>query len=500
VTSTPQPEPTPALEARLRGIVDALPAYIAYMDDDWRYVMANRTYEEWFGRSVAEIVGRPVAEVLGPSFANVEGYLRGALGGVTQRFETHMKTVEGDRVLSVIHLPDCDETGHVRGVIIHGHDVTARHRAEKELRLSEERLRLALSAADGVGTWDWDVSKDQVRADSAFARIYGVDPALAASGAPIAEFTRAIHPEDAERIGSAIAHAIEDCTEFAAEYRLVMGAGDVRWVSARGRCTRVDDGGHRFPGVVFDITTRKQAEQALLQTEKLAAEVRLASSIAHEINNPLESVVNLLYLVGNTSTEPEVRTYAQIAQDELARVSQITTQTLRFFKQSTLPKAIRPADLIESVVSLYRGRLSNSGIRVQQRIRGDQTGMLWEGEVRQILNNLVGNAIDAMRDGGGQLTLRARPAHNAGASRAGVLLTVADTGTGMDAETLKRIFDPFFTTKGITGTGLGLWVSQQLAQKNDGTLTVRTSQQAQRHGTVFALFLPFATEGEVSPV
>ena len=404
-----------------------------------------------------------------------------------------MRTVEGDRVLSVIHLPDRDETGQVQGVIIHGHDVTARHRAEEELRLSEERLRLALSAADGVGTWDWDVTHDLVRADAAFASIYGVEPAVAAMGAPIAEFTRGIHPEDVERLGSAIAGAIEGCTEFGAEYRLLTGTGDVRWVFARGRCTRTEEGTCRFPGVVFDITARKKGEQALLQTEKLAAVGRLASSIAHEINNPLESVVNLLYLVGNTSTEPEVRTYAQIAQEELARVSQITTQTLRFFKQSTFPKAIHPADLIESVVSLYRGRLSNSAIQVRQSVRGELTGLLCEGEVRQILNNLIGNALDAMRDGGGQLVLRARTATDEKTRRTGIRLTVADTGTGMDAETLTRIFDPFFTTKGITGTGLGLWVSKQLAHKNDSSLTARTTQHPQRHGTVFALFLPFAS-------
>jgi PAS domain S-box-containing protein len=500
VTPSPQPDVSDVLESRLRGIVDALPAYIAYVDEELRYVMVNRTYEGWFGRSAGEIVGRPVAEVLGSSFANVEHHLRGALGGVTQQFETHMRTVEGERVLSVIHLPDRDETGRVRGVIIHGHDVTARHRAEEELRLSEERLRLALSAADGVGTWDWDVTHDLVRADAAFASIYGVDPAMAAVGGPIAAFTQAIHPEDAERVGQAIAQAIDRCSEFAEEYRLVSTEGNVRWVFARGRCTRTEDCGCRFPGVVFDITTRKQGEQALLQTEKLAAVGRLASSIAHEINNPLESVVNLLYLVGNTSTEPEVRSYAQLAQEELARVSQITTQTLRFFKQSTLPKAVHPAELIESVVSLYRGRLSNSGIRVRQSFRGEKPGLLWEGEVRQILNNLVGNAIDAMRESGGELLLRARASQDARTGREGIRLTVADTGTGMDAETLKRIFDPFFTTKGITGTGLGLWVSQQLAQKNHGSLTVRTRQDAVRHGTVFALFLPFAVVDQGSGI
>ena len=476
-------------------MVDALPAYIAYVDADLRYSMVNRTYEEWFGRAASQMLGRSVGEVLGDSYRNVQEHLKAALTGETQRFEARLRTVSGDRVLSVIHLPDRDETGAIRGVIIHGHDVTDRVLAEEQLRLSEERLRLALSAADGVGTWDWDVTADLVRADPTFARLYGVPVDQAASGAPIAEFTRRIHPDDTERIGEAIARTIQECGDFAAEYRLLMEDGTIRWVFARGRCTLAQNGiSHRFPGVVIDITGRKQGEEALLQTEKLAAVGRLASSIAHEINNPLESVVNLLYLIESSSLEPDTRTYAHVAQDELARVSQIVTQTLRFFKQSTLPSVIRPAELIDSVVTLYRGRLANSSIEVKLEIRDEASGLLCEGEVRQILNNLVGNAIDAMREKGGQLTIRARAAVDEKSGGKGVRLTVADTGTGMDGATLSRIFEPFFTTKGARGTGLGLWVSKQLSEKNHGRLSVRSNTDPACHGTVFSLFLPYVSE------
>ena len=487
------------VEPRLRAMVDALPAYIAYVDTELRYTMVNRTYEEWFGRPASEMLGRTVGEVLGDSLRNVQEHLKAALKGETQRFEARLRTVTGDRVLFVVHLPDRDETGAIRGVIIHGHDVTDRVLAEEQLRLSEERLRLALSAADGVGTWDWDVTADLVRADPTFARLYGVPVSRAASGAPIAAFTRNIHPEDAERVGEAIARTLEACGDFAAEYRLLMEDGTVRWVFARGRCTLAENGiNHRFPGVVIDITARKQGEEALLQTEKLAAVGRLASSIAHEINNPLESVVNLLYLIESSSTETETRTYAHVAQDELARVSQIVTQTLRFFKQSTLPSVIRPAELIDSIVTLYRGRLANSAIEVKLEIRDEASGLLCEGEVRQILNNLVGNAIDAMREHGGQLTLRARGVSNERNGGKGVRLIVADTGTGMGRETLNHIFEPFFTTKGARGTGLGLWVSKQLSEKNHGRLRVRSSIDPRRHGTVFSLFLPYVSAESVA--
>ena len=273
------PELAKASDSRLRVIADVLPAYIAYIDNDLRYVMANRTYEEWFGRTASEIVGRPVAEVLGPSFANIQPHLQGALAGTTQRFETRMSTVDGERYLSVVHVPDRDEHGEVRGIIVHGHDVTDRRRIEEQLRASEERLRLALSAANGVGTWDWDVVNNLLYSDETFARLYGVDPLQATSGVALAEFTRRVHPEDIPRVRDAMNQSIQSNEEFSSEYRLVGTDRTIRWVSARGRCTHNADGTPiRFPGIVIDITERKIRDEALLQTEKLAAVGRLASS------------------------------------------------------------------------------------------------------------------------------------------------------------------------------------------------------------------------------
>jgi PAS domain S-box-containing protein len=241
----------------------------------------------------------------------------------------------------------------------------------------------------------------------------------------------------------------------------------------------------------LEITQQKKAEQALIQSEKLAAVGRLASSIAHEINNPLESVTNLLYLAQHSDDMAEVRGYLDKAEVELRRVAAITNQTLRFHKQATSPMAITAEALLKSVLSIYQGRVSNSPVRICERHRALQPIRCFEGEIRQVLSNLINNALDAMNSGGGTLFLRTRLGCNWKNGDRGIVITIADTGSGMDPQTLARVFDPFFTTKGITGTGLGLWVSREIVNRHRGLLLVRSSDSPRRHGTVFNLFLPF---------
>jgi len=240
-----------------------------------------------------------------------------------------------------------------------------------------------------------------------------------------------------------------------------------------------------------DVTESKRAEKALMQTEKLAAVGRLASSIAHEINNPLESVTNLLYLARETAINPETREYLNIADRELRRVSVIANQTLRFHKQSSRPQWITSEELIASALTIYQGRLVNSNVDVEKRIRASRSVFCFEGEIRQVLSNLIINAIDAMHPHGGRLLMRSREGTDWKTGRKGLILTVADTGSGMSPDTAAKIFEPFFTTKEIGGTGLGLWVSHEIVERHGGTLAVRSSQRPGHSGTVFTLFLPF---------
>ena len=240
----------------------------------------------------------------------------------------------------------------------------------------------------------------------------------------------------------------------------------------------------------LEITQQRKAELALIQSEKLAVVGRLASSIAHEINNPLESVTNLIYLAQVANTLEESRGYLSTAEIELRRAAAITSQTLRFHRQATSPQLMNVRDLSDTVLSIYQGRINNAHVRIERRSRARRKVHCFEGEIRQVLSNLVSNALDVM-PGGGRLLVREREATNWRTGEPGVSITIADNGSGMTPEVQARIWNPFFTTKGVTGTGLGLWVSKEIVQRHRGELNVRSSRSPTHHGTVFTLFLPF---------
>ncbi len=240
-----------------------------------------------------------------------------------------------------------------------------------------------------------------------------------------------------------------------------------------------------------DITARKQAEEVLRRTEKLAVAGRLAASIAHEINNPLAAVTNCLYLVQSTDLTTDGRTFLEMAQKELDRVAQITVQTLRFHRQSSRAVESDVAELAGTVLALFDSRMRRQNIVVRRDFRTRRTLLAFEGELRQVIVNLLGNAIDAS-PAGGEIVLRTACMHHPVTGREGISLTIADHGTGMSQQTLEHLFEPFYSTKGITGTGLGLWVSQEIVDRHDGTFQVRsrTAAAGQPGGTVFRIFLP----------
>ncbi|HVW76552.1 MAG TPA: HAMP domain-containing sensor histidine kinase [Alloacidobacterium sp.] len=233
-----------------------------------------------------------------------------------------------------------------------------------------------------------------------------------------------------------------------------------------------------------------RAHEALLKSEKLAVTGRLAASIAHEINNPLEGVVNLLYLMQTENSMEKLRLYVSQAQGEIARVSEIAKHTLRFYKEPTSPISFEVLAVVDSVLNLYQSRLVSAGIEVEVKgakaiIQGNP------GELRQVLANLVGNSLDAMRFGG-KLCVRVS-VDNAGPTHTKrVRLTVADTGPGIPSTLLSKIFEPFVTSKGETGTGLGLWVTGELAKKNGWTIRVRTRSELPRRGTTFSIVIAAA--------
>ncbi len=209
-------------------------------------------------------------------------------------------------------------------------------------------------------------------------------------------------------------------------------------------------------------------------------------------------MTNLLYLAQHSEQLADIQQYLQTAERELRRVSVISNQTLRFHRQSTSPTSVTCEALIETILTIYQGRLVNARIEVLKRKRSDSAVRCFEGEIRQVLSNLAANAIDAMQDAvkdatgsGGRLLIRSRDATHWTSGRRGLMITIADTGSGMDPAVLRRIFEPFYTTKGINGTGLGLWISQEIVDRHRGVLRSRSSRRLGRSGTVFSLFLPF---------
>jgi PAS domain S-box-containing protein len=245
--------------------------------------------------------------------------------------------------------------------------------------------------------------------------------------------------------------------------------------------------------IVIDASERKRSEDALRRTEKLAATGRLAASIAHEINNPLEAITNLLYLLRKfCHLDASALNYVTIAEREVQRMSEITQQTLRFYRQSTLPARATMEELLDSVLDMYSARLSTLGIVLERQFRPDVDFFCFAGEVRQVISNLVSNAMDAMA-GGGRLIVRARHSRDwVHPQRRGVRITIGDTGSGMSEEVRKRLFEAFFTTKGATGTGLGLWVSHEIILKHHGVIHLRSraALEGVSSGTVFQIFFP----------
>lgn len=238
-----------------------------------------------------------------------------------------------------------------------------------------------------------------------------------------------------------------------------------------------------------DLTNQKKAEAALLQAEKVGAVGKLASAISHEINNPLEAITNILYIVRNLSDLPQsARDYLDVADRELARVSQVTAQTLSYHRLSTSALCIFPDLMLEEVLQLYASRLENYRVEVSRRYAPGTTLTCFEGDVRQVINNLVGNALSFMRNGG-RLSVRTREATRWSTGQKGILITVADSGEGIAPEAKQHLFEAFYTTKGIHGTGLGLWVSCRIVHKHRGYIRAHNAILPE-HGAVFQLWLP----------
>jgi PAS domain S-box-containing protein len=242
--------------------------------------------------------------------------------------------------------------------------------------------------------------------------------------------------------------------------------------------------------IARDISERKKTEEALRVAEKLASVGRMAATMAHEINNPLEAVINLIYLALNQPSLPEAsRKYLEAADQELIRVAHITKQTLGFYREPATPKVTSLREIFDGLLLLYGAKIRNRNLHVDISVPRGMEITVVRGELRQVLANFLQNSMEAVPQGG-DILIRATMHHRWDGGGDTVQITIADNGKGIAEGDRGRIFEPFFTTKKDVGTGLGLWVCQGIVQRHGGSIRLRSSITEGSSGTVFSIFLP----------
>jgi len=267
---------------------------------------------------------------------------------------------------------------------------------------------------------------------------------------------------------------------------------DKRWF--RLRYNMIESAPGEDSGAILlltEVTDHKKLQETLKFSERLAATGRLAHIIAHEINNPLEALANLLYLAEGATTETEdAHTYVVQACNEVNRISRITKQVLAYHRESVEPVATRSDELLEGVLTLFRSHLMANKITLDCRLRSSGEMFVLPGQIRQVFGNLISNAVDAIGPMGGILRVRCLDTTDCRNNRKGIRFLFSDSGSGVPDALLPNIFDAFFTTKGLEGSGVGLWLSAEILAKHHGHIRVRTRTNGTYRGTLFDIFLP----------
>lgn len=297
-------------------------------------------------------------------------------------------------------------------------------------------------------------------------------------------FLECLYPEDRERVAELLIQMKTTKDPILFEYRATWPDGGLHWFEMRAN--HVPGTNALWRGLTMDITERKLTESALLRSEKLAAMGRLASTVAHEINNPLEAVTNLLFLAqSDKNLHPETQGYLLTAEKELARLGEITRLTLGFVRNTSLPQSVEIASIADEVLSIFRHRLDSKGVQIERAYQPDVTIQIAPHELRQILTNLISNASDAIEGPDSKIAIRIQ---QNGENIAQVI--VEDNGSGIAPPALLHVFEPFFTTKMDIGTGIGLWVTHELVQSNGGRITAESGTLAEGVKTRFTIDFP----------
>ncbi|TXN64607.1 PAS domain S-box protein [Methylobacterium sp. WL6] len=500
---------------------------------DYRFIEANPAFERQAG---VNLRGKWVTE-FAPDLERFwfETYGRVAWTGEPATFESYAEAFARWFDVRAVRVGDPAE----RQIAIFFNDVTERKRAEERLRVSEtlsrenaERVQLALEAGAIIGTWHWDLPTDRFTVDEAFARSFGLDPALGRTGIPLAQIVATVHPDDQVGLAAAIDAAIRKGGAYAHQYRVRRTDGRYYWIEANGRVEWAEDGTpSSFPGVLIDVEERRavqaerdraaaalralnetleqrvaertaelmQTEAALRQSQKMEAVGQLTGGLAHDFNNLLAGISGALELMQSRIGQgrfDDLERYMGVAQGAARRAAALTHRLLAFSRRQTLtPKPTDVNGLIGGMEELIR-RTIGPEIALERVGAADLWPALIDpGQLENALLNLCINARDAMPNGGritietanSRLDRAAATAHDIPEGEY-LAVCVTDTGTGMPPEVVARVFEPFFTTKPMgQGTGLGLSMIHGFARQSGGQVRIRSEPG---RGTAVCLYMP----------
>ncbi|MGZ4814953.1 MAG: PAS domain-containing protein, partial [Terriglobales bacterium] len=494
-------------EERFRGVFHNAIVPMVLAEPDGSFLRANAAFCRLVGYTEEELRGQGFQRLTHPddlphNMQLHQDLIAGRNDGFTIEKRYFRKDGEVVWVRANMSLVR-DAKGAPLQVIAIAEDITTRKKVEVEsvklmgqldaeraqLRSAIEQLRL-IEETVNAGTWVFDIETGMSHWPPGISALWGLPRQH--HQVSLEEFARRMYPEDRERVTAVIQKALASGSTYHVDFRVVWPDNSVHWLGARGAVVTDAEGKpKRVIGIALETTQQVKTEQALRQSEKLAAAGRLAATIAHEINNPLEAVTNLLYIsLDNPELPAAVREYMQLADQELTRVSHIARQTLGFYRESADAEEVNLAQSVEQVLELYRGRIAAKEISIRTELDPNVLVMGSKGELRQVISNVILNSVDAVARAG-RISVRVSRARRDAAH-----ITVADNGSGIPRESRSKLFQPFFTTKRDVGTGLGLWVSKGIVEKHGGRILVRSSVRDGSSGTTFLVKLPRIIMGE----
>ncbi|HKV93482.1 MAG TPA: PAS domain S-box protein [Candidatus Angelobacter sp.] len=527
----PDDTPQQYLQKLARITLDEMGQFVSILTTDGILLECNRTALESSGLTRDDVIGKPFWETFWWNVTPMtQEQLRRAIHRATQgnpvRYDVEVWAKKGSKETTIIDftlVPVKDESGSVVFLLSEGRDITEKKAQEREAvrELTQPEKTKAQSLAD--------ISEYRQPLKSRLKPLEQAERLLAAI---VESSDDAIASKDLNGVVTSWNKSAERLLGYSAEEMIgkpimliippelypdeTMILSKIR----RGEriehfeTVRVTKSGERIEvsltispvrdkngtiigaaKIIRDITENKKIERALRTTEKLAAAGRLAATVAHEINNPLEAVTNLIYLAKrDLSDRKKVEDYLQLAGRELDRVSHIARQTLGFYRENSQPAAVNINQILNDLLLLYETRLQARKIKAVKQYGKSVEVTVLAGEIRQAFSNLITNAIDAMA-GGGTLLVRVTESHAwSNSCQPGVRITILDTGSGIKPQDKRSLFQPFFTTKADVGTGLGLWITRNIIVKHHGQIRVKSRSGPKVHGTAFSIFLPLQTE------